>query len=77
MACAGLFLIVFLLVHLGINLCLLRSDPTWFNDASHFMGANYVVKVLEICSFRRMDTSYCLWCFSNSQELGITSNRLL
>jgi len=31
MALAGLFLIVFLLVHLSINLCLLRSDGgQWF-----------------------------------------------
>lgn len=49
MGLAGLFLILFLLVHLGINLTLLRGDEgEWFNAASHFMGSNYVVKVFEI-----------------------------
>jgi len=52
MALLGLFLMVFLVVHLGINLCLLRSDGgSWFNEAAHFMGTNYVVKVFEIVLF--------------------------
>lgn len=52
MAIAGLFLIVFLLVHLGINLCLLRNDGgEWFNAAAHFMSSNYIVKVFEIFLF--------------------------
>ena len=39
MASAGLFLAVFLLVHLSINLTLLRDDGgKWFNDASHFIS---------------------------------------
>jgi len=52
MALLGLFLMVFLVVHLGINLCLLRSDGgKWFTDAAHFMGTNYVVKVFEVVLF--------------------------
>ncbi|MEI6434410.1 MAG: succinate dehydrogenase cytochrome b subunit [Bacteroidota bacterium] len=52
MAFLGLFLMVFLVVHLGINLCLLRSDGgAWFNAAAHFMGTNYIVKVFEIGLF--------------------------
>jgi succinate dehydrogenase / fumarate reductase, cytochrome b subunit len=52
MAFLGLFLMLFLLVHLGINLCLLRDDGgKWFTDASHFMGTNYVVKIFEIILF--------------------------
>ena len=52
MAFLGLFLMLFLLVHLGINLCLLRDDGgKWFNDASHFMGTNYLVKIFEIILF--------------------------
>ena len=51
MALLGIFLMIFLVVHLSINLCLLKSDPTWFNDAAHFMGTNYVVKVFEIVLF--------------------------
>lgn len=49
MALVGLFLIIFLLVHLSINLCLLRNDNgEWFNAAAHFMGTNYIIKVFEV-----------------------------
>ncbi|MEI6681855.1 MAG: succinate dehydrogenase cytochrome b subunit [Bacteroidota bacterium] len=52
MAFLGLFLMIFLVVHLGINLCLLRDDGgAWFSAAAHFMGSNYVVKVFEIGLF--------------------------
>jgi succinate dehydrogenase / fumarate reductase, cytochrome b subunit len=52
MAFLGLFLMVFLVVHLGINLCLLRDDGgAWFTAAAHFMGTNYVVKVFELGLF--------------------------
>ena len=47
-ALLGLFLVLFVGVHLGINLCLLRDDGgTWYRAASNFMGTNYVVKVFE------------------------------
>jgi succinate dehydrogenase / fumarate reductase cytochrome b subunit len=52
LAIIGLFLITFLLVHLGINLCLLRNDGgEWFRAAAHFMGTNYIIKVFEIVLF--------------------------
>jgi len=52
MACAGLFLVVFLLVHLGINLTLLRNDGgEWYNDASEFMSSNYLIKIFEVFLF--------------------------
>jgi succinate dehydrogenase / fumarate reductase, cytochrome b subunit len=52
MALLGLFLMVFLVVHLGINLCLLRDDSgEWFNAAAHFMGTNYIIKVFEVILF--------------------------
>ena len=51
MALLGLFLMMFLIVHLSINLCLLRHDPTWFNDAAYFMGTNYIIKVFEVILF--------------------------
>ena len=51
-ALAGLFLALFLLVHMGINLCLVRPDDgQWYLAASDFMGSNYVVKVFEIVLF--------------------------
>ena len=51
MAIAGLFLILFLLVHLGINFLLLIDDPVPFNNAAYFMASNVVVKVFEIVLF--------------------------
>jgi succinate dehydrogenase / fumarate reductase cytochrome b subunit len=52
MALAGLFLISFLLVHMGINLLLiLFEDSDAFNIAAHFMGTNIVIKVFEIALF--------------------------
>ncbi len=46
---AGLFLIIFLVLHLSINLLLLKPDEgEWFRAASHFMGHNYVIKVMEV-----------------------------
>ncbi|HNW75752.1 MAG TPA: succinate dehydrogenase cytochrome b subunit [Bacteroidales bacterium] len=52
MSLLGIFLMVFLVVHLSINLCLLRDDGgRWFNDAAHFMGTNYVVKIFEVILF--------------------------
>ena len=52
MALAGLFLVVFLLVHLGINLTLiLFEDTRIFNIASHFMATNILIKVMEVILF--------------------------
>jgi len=48
MALAGLFLLTFLPVHLGINLMLLKSDPEPFNKAAEFMATFPVIKVVEI-----------------------------
>ena len=52
LAILGSFLMLFLLVHAGINLCLLRADGgEWFRAAAHFMGTNYIVKVFEVVLF--------------------------
>lgn len=48
MALAGLFLILFLPVHLVINFMLLKSDPEPFNKAAHFMATFPLVKIIEI-----------------------------
>ncbi|MCD4681427.1 MAG: succinate dehydrogenase cytochrome b subunit [Bacteroidales bacterium] len=52
MSLMGLFLIIFLLVHLTVNLFLL-FDPTreLFNVAAHFMATNPVLKIMEISLF--------------------------
>jgi len=52
MSLAGLFLVVFLLVHLAINLTLIFSDSREpFNKAAHFMATNAVVVILEVILF--------------------------
>lgn len=57
MSLTGLFLIAFLVVHVGLNLCVFADlfdpadDGEMFNRAAHFMGANWVPRVLEIGLF--------------------------
>ncbi|MDX9948437.1 MAG: succinate dehydrogenase cytochrome b subunit [Bacteroidales bacterium] len=48
MALAGLFLILFLPVHLVINFMLLKSDPGPFNKAAHFMATFPLIKIIEV-----------------------------
>ena len=51
MAIAGLFLAVFLMVHLGINLFILpitENHVEIFEIASHFMTTNPIVKIFEV-----------------------------
>lgn len=48
MSISGLFLIVFLCLHLGINLLLLIPDGgVLFNQAANFMATNPLIKVME------------------------------
>jgi len=47
MSITGLFLMVFLLVHLTVNMLLLVGDGEVFNRAAHFMGSNPAIKVIE------------------------------
>ena len=52
MSLAGLFLISFLLVHMGINLLvILFDDPMVYNKAAHFMSTNILIKVFEVILF--------------------------
>jgi succinate dehydrogenase / fumarate reductase cytochrome b subunit len=52
MSLAGLFLMVFLVVHLSINLSLILAESReTFNKAAHFMGTNVIIKVMEIVLF--------------------------
>jgi len=49
MSLAGIFLLVFLLVHLGINLLIIIfDDPMVYNKAAHFMSTNILIKIFEI-----------------------------
>jgi len=52
MSLAGIFLLLFLLVHLGINLLLILCSSTeYFNIASHFMRTNILIKIFEVVLF--------------------------
>lgn len=57
MSLTGLFLVLFLVVHVGLNACIFADffDPTddgeMFNKAAHFMGSYWVPRVLEIGLF--------------------------
>lgn len=52
LAIIGGFLMIFLLLHAGINLCMLRDDGgEWFRAAAHFMGTNVIIKVFEYILF--------------------------
>jgi len=59
MALTGLFLISFLLVHVGLN-STIYNDLPWFNEndngsmfnrAAHFMGASLVIRIMEFGLF--------------------------
>lgn len=59
MALTGLFLISFLIVHVGLNSCIFNDLPIFdpedngsmFNRAAHFMGASLVIRIMEIGLF--------------------------
>ncbi|AYD46641.1 MAG TPA: succinate dehydrogenase cytochrome b subunit [Arachidicoccus soli] len=52
MGLTGLFLVLFLIVHVGLNACIWANDGgVMFNHAAHFMGANWFPRVLEIGLF--------------------------
>lgn len=52
MGLTGIFLILFLVVHVGLNACIWANDGgEMFNVAAHFMGAMVVIRILEIGLF--------------------------
>lgn len=52
MAFTGIFLILFLIVHVGLNACIWANDNgEMFNKGAHFMGGFWVPRVLEIGLF--------------------------
>ncbi len=46
MSISGLFLIIFLFVHLGLNLLLFAGEEH-FNEAAHFMSTNTLMQILQ------------------------------
>ena len=52
MGLTGLFLISFLVVHVGINACIWANDGgEMFNKAAHFMGSTVVIRIMEVGLF--------------------------
>ncbi len=52
MGLTGIFLILFLVVHAGLNACIWANDHgIMFNKGAHFMGANVIPRILEIGLF--------------------------
>ena len=59
MALTGLFLISFLVIHVGLNACIYNDlsvfdpndDGRMFNKAAHFMGSTVVVRIIEVGLF--------------------------
>lgn len=63
MGLTGIFLVLFLIVHVGINACIFAdlNVPVWpfdpndngtiFNKAAHFMGATILIRILEVGLF--------------------------
>jgi succinate dehydrogenase / fumarate reductase cytochrome b subunit len=52
MGALGAFLLIFIPIHMGLNLCILRADGgQWYRAACHFMGTNYIVKIFEVVLF--------------------------
>jgi len=47
MSITGIFLMLFLIVHLSINSLLLVGNGELFNIAANFMGSNFVMKIIE------------------------------
>src|SRR6478672_2577025 len=52
MSLTGIFLILFLVIHVCLNACIWANDHgETFNEASHFMGTNVVIRTLEVFLF--------------------------
>jgi succinate dehydrogenase / fumarate reductase cytochrome b subunit len=52
MSLTGIFLISFLVVHVGINACIWANDSgQMFNLASHFMATTVVIRIVEVGLF--------------------------
>ncbi len=49
MGFTGLFLISFLVIHVGLNACIWANDNgEMFNKAAHFMGSMIIIRIMEV-----------------------------
>ena len=78
MGLTGLFLITFLVIHVGVNACIWANDGgIMFNKAAHFMGSTIVIRILEVGLFLgifiHIIQGYVLE-FSNRSKRGVGYN---
>jgi len=77
MALTGLFLITFLVVHVGINACIWAlDDGETFNKAAHFMGTMILIRIMEVGLFIifiiHMECTDALLAFANKELISIS-----
>jgi succinate dehydrogenase / fumarate reductase cytochrome b subunit len=71
MGITGLFLILFLIVHCGVNaLIFLNDGGELFNIVAHFMGTNFFVRAMEIVLFLGL-----IWHILQSLVVTIENNK--
>jgi succinate dehydrogenase / fumarate reductase, cytochrome b subunit len=73
MGATGLFLISFLVVHVGLNACIWADDGgEMFNKGAHFMGSMIVIRIMEIGLFVgffiHIIQGYVLTAYNNSRR---------
>jgi succinate dehydrogenase / fumarate reductase, cytochrome b subunit len=73
MGLTGLFLIAFLVVHVGLNACIWANDDgKMFNQGAHFMGSMVVIRIMEIGLFLgiflHVIQGYILTAYNNSRR---------
>jgi succinate dehydrogenase / fumarate reductase cytochrome b subunit len=73
MGATGLFLISFLVVHVGLNACIWANDGgEMFNKGAHFMGSMVVIRIMEIGLFVgfiiHIIQGYVLTAYNNSRR---------
>jgi len=73
MGLTGLFLISFLVVHVGLNACIWANDGgEMFNRGAHFMGSMVVIRIMEIGLFAgllaHIVQGYVLTAYNNSRR---------
>lgn len=71
MGFTGIFLILFLIVHVGVNACVFLNDGgETFNAAAHFMSHNWIVRFLEVGLFAgiiaHIVQGFALWRQNNA-----------
>jgi succinate dehydrogenase / fumarate reductase, cytochrome b subunit len=80
MSLTGIFLITFLVVHMGVNACIFALDGgVMFNHAAHFMGSTVLIRIAEIGLFAgiflHIIQGLLLWATNNKKrEVGYAVN---